>query len=60
MGHAGASQKPPNDVPWEMLSQRLGRPFSTPFRAAALSRKQKETRDELKIMLHKLTIWTCM
>jgi len=28
MGHTGGSRKSPNDAPWEILSQRLGRPIS--------------------------------
>jgi len=30
MGHAGASEKSPNDAAWEMLSLRLSRPICTP------------------------------
>ena len=31
MGHAGASRKSPNDVPWETLCVRISRPISAPL-----------------------------
>jgi len=39
MGHEGVSRKSPNDAPWEMLSQGLGRPISAPLLTVALKNK---------------------
>jgi len=45
MRHAGASRESLNDVPWETLSLRLGRPISAPLLTAVLPRRCKEEED---------------
>jgi len=42
MGHAGASRKPPNEVPWETLGQRSSRPLSAYHRHAPVRKRKIE------------------
>ena len=39
--HVGASRKSPNEVPWEMLTQRLNRPISAPLLTVVLPWRNK-------------------
>ena len=48
MGHAGASRKSPNDVPWETPSLRLSRPISAPLLTAV---GHGDTKKKLVVLL---------